>query len=565
MFNLKIGVKLFIAPFITIMLLIVLSIFSYSSLKTQKEFSAFSMHINNNIIHVNSAILSDSRLIHASLYKIFNLYTSKFKKEIIEEEIVKLKTVFDKTDKNISLLIKTLKKNKSPLVKDYLKIKNLFQDYHSTALESLDLVSFNAGIGFMLFAGADDIFMNMNKEIENFGKHANIKLSKFQEKSSQKIDSTITMLYIIVISSIFLSLFITILISNSIKQHLKEFQMGLLGFFKYLNREKSDVVYLNDKANDEIGDMAKVVNKNITKIKSGIEEDNILINNAKLTIDRINKGDYSKTISASTSNQSLEDFKDQVNYMITSTKKHFMDVNKILQQYACLDYRDSLSIEDIEKDGVFDLLVTDINKLRNAIVEMLQASSDSSNELFSKADFLQIQMDEFSDVSSAQVNALDEMALVIEQITESAYDTSSRTQEVVSQSNDIKSVVGIIEDIAEQTNLLALNAAIEAARAGEHGRGFAVVADEVRQLAEKTQKSLSEISVNVNVLSQSILGIGESIEKQSEDMTHIHAVISKIDQATQTNTTTLSKVNSVVVEVQEMSSHILEDVKRKKF
>jgi len=108
-------------------------------------------------------------------------------------------------------------------------------------------------------------------------------------------------------------------------------------------------------------------------------------------------------------------------------------------------------------------------------------------------------------------------------------DMSIHMETISKDASEIKSVLVIISDIAEQTNLLALNAAIEAARAGEHGRGFAVVADEVRQLAERTQKTLTEINATINVVVQSIIDASAHMNSNSIEIQELATVAEGVE------------------------------------
>jgi len=155
------------------------------------------------------------------------------------------------------------------------------------------------------------------------------------------------------------------------------------------------------------------------------------------------------------------------------------------------------------------------------------------------------------ELNSAKKNLLS-MVNKISNSAEREEELSSSLNQLSSDAEAVKGVLTVINDIADQTNLLALNAAIEAARAGEHGRGFAVVADEVRQLAERTQKSLTEINATINVIVQSIIDASSQMSSNTEDI----QIISNDSIAVQDS---INQVSKLIENTSELSTKSLDN------
>ncbi|MFX4280625.1 methyl-accepting chemotaxis protein, partial [Aliarcobacter butzleri] len=502
-----------------------------------------------------------------------------------------------------------------PLINDtkYSLNKENLKNYENAFL---NLVSAETEIGLTHNDGLQlqirEIVKNVDEINDLLGKKLSLLIEDKMSFFKKLVYFLITIFAIIIVCIIYFT-------SKQIFNSLNNFRSGLLSFFSYLNRESIDVVLLNDTLKDEFGEMAKVVNENIVKTQKGIEEDRKLIDETIAVLGEFEQGDLSQRLNLNVSNPALMQLKEVLNKMASNLENNIDGVLKVLEQYSNYNY-----LNKIDQKGLKEHLLklsNGVNTLGNSITQMLVENKTNGLTLDKSSNVLLSNVDKLNLSSNEAAASLEETAAALEEVTSNvrnntqniaqmaklstevtasasqgeklANETTVAMDEINNQVNLINEAIGVIDNIAFQTNILSLNAAVEAATAGEAGKGFAVVAGEVRNLASRSAEAAKEIkaivenatskanqgkSIATNMIegykelnqniSQTISLISDIQNASKEQLLGIEQIndaVTQLDRQTQQNAVIASQTHDVALITDEISKLIVSDADSKEF
>jgi methyl-accepting chemotaxis protein len=277
----------------------------------------------------------------------------------------------------------------------------------------------------------------------------------------------------------------------------------------------------------EVGSMEEKLNHLAQTHENILEQDTKVAGEMVLLADKVRRGHYMCRVASDSKTPHVHLLKKTMNAMLDATEKNLDQAINVLESLSQGKFATRAKV-DVE--GKMAEVLKKINDLGVALQSMENQNNEAKEILNNNTLQLKNTIESLREKEFVELNGMINTTVErIQRVANKEHELSDNLQTLAGNAQETKQILTTIGDIADQTNLLALNAAIEAARAGEHGRGFAVVADEVRKLAERTQKSLAETAATINILIQAINDNSESLNKNMDEMMDLTTYVGSVD------------------------------------